>query len=177
MEGLKLYSTQLLKTYHQNLLKLNKRKAVADEEINKLNALRQVLVEKNLAGIYSDEIFKEQNSVIENKIISAQASKSDALIDQYNIEGITKFLETKLSNLDQTYEDSNLSQLRCLLGSIFLSGIVWTYPGCSNREISPIYQTIRDTTISDVPFGEPPVPPLEPLFESLIRLYTNLTEI
>ncbi len=153
--GLKLYTSCLLKTYHQKMLKLNKRKNIADEEINKLNALRQVLIEKNLDGVYSDEIFKEQNAAIENRIISSQASKSDALIDQYNIEAITKFLNTKLANLDQTYETSTLSQLRCLLGSIFPSGIVWTYPGCSNRDISPLYQPILDIKPKNVPFGEP----------------------
>lgn len=160
--GLKLYVSHLLKTYHQKLLKLNRRKNFADEEMDKLRALRQVLIEKNLAGIYSDEIFKEQNAAIENKIVAAQASKSDALIDRYNIEDITEFLKTKLSDLAQTYEDSTLSQLRCLLGSFFLSGIIWAYPGCSNREISPLYQSILDGDKQDVAFGEPSRQQVEP---------------
>ncbi len=154
-EGLKFYTNRLMKTYHQKLLKLNKKKSLADEEINKLNALRQVLIEKNLAGVYSDEIFKEQNAAIENKMVAAQASKSDALIDQYNIDALVEFLNTKLANLAETYENSSLSQLRCLLGSIFLSGIVWGYPGCSNREISPLYQSILDIKNNDVSLGDP----------------------
>lgn len=155
-EGLELYINRLTNTYNQRKSKLNKAKIAADEELEKLKSLRQALVEKNLAGIYSDDIFREQNAAIENKIVSAQAAKNDALIDQYDISKITDFIRTKLSDLSLTYEDSKtLSQIRCLLGSIFLSGMIWGYPGISNREISPIYQAILDTTPNHVPVGDP----------------------
>ena len=154
-EGLKLYITCLLKTFNQKKSKLNKIQQIVDQEIQKLQALRQVLVEKNLAGTYSDEIFKEQNAAIESKIITAQAAKNDTLIDRYNMDEIEKFLKEKLANLAVTYSGSTLSQLRCLLGSIFLSGMIWGYPGISNREISPVYKAIRDTSPSHVPFGDP----------------------
>lgn len=154
-EGLQLYISRLLKTYNEKKSKLGKRKIAADAEIQKLLALRQMLVEKNLAGTYSDEIFKEQNGVIESKIIAAQSAKNDALIDKYNIDAIVEFIKTKLANLSETYSTSTLSQLRCLLGSIFLTGISWDYPGCSNREISPVYQSIRNSGNQEVPDGDP----------------------
>ncbi len=154
-EGLQLYISLLMKTFNLKLAKLNKTKSIADTEINKLYALRQVLVEKNLNGVYSDEIFKQQNTTIEIKIIAARSSKNEALIDQYNIDSIVEFINTKLSDLGQTYANSNLSQLRCLLGTVFLSGIVWSYPGCSNYEISPLYQSIQDGDKQGVTFGDP----------------------
>ena len=69
--GLKLYISLLLKTYNQKMGRLNKIRAVVDEEIRKPQSLRQSLVKKNLSGLYSDEIFREQNTVIEKKIIAA----------------------------------------------------------------------------------------------------------
>jgi len=66
---------------------------VADTEINKLLALRQVLIEKNLAGTYSDDIFKEQNAIIEEKLIEAHAAKNDELIDKYDINKILAFVQ------------------------------------------------------------------------------------
>lgn len=166
--GLKLYVSRLRRAYHQKMLKLNKTKNEADEEISKLHAQRQLLVEKNLAGIYSDEVFKEQNARIENRITAAQVSKNDAMIDQYNIDDIEKFIFDKLSDLSKTFDSyiknrtqKGLSELRCLLGSIFLSGIIWGYPGCSNREISPIYQSIRDAENTQCTFGEPSILRLE----------------
>ena len=101
-----------------------------------------------MAGTYSDEIFKEQNAVIEEQIIAAQAAKSDELIDKYDINAINAFIKAKISNLPLTYTTSQelkeLSQIRCLLGAIFMSGFTWDYPGCSHRGISPIYQEILD---------------------------------
>jgi site-specific DNA recombinase len=153
--GLNLYIAILIKTFNVKMSKLNKIKNVAEDELQKLYALRQTLVEKNLAGLYSDEIFKEQNAVIENKIIAAQSAKNGALIEQYNLDAIIAFIKAKLSDLAQTYSTSTLSQLRCLIGSIFLTGIEWNYPGISNQKISPIYQSILETSEGGVPFGDP----------------------
>ncbi len=154
--GLKLYCNRLLKTYHKQLAKLKKKVNVANEEIGRLEVLRQVLVEKNLAGIYSDEIFKEQNAIIEEKIKAAHAAHDDELVTKYDINKIIAFLEEKLSDVGLTYSKSSLSELRCLLGTIFLSGFAWGYPGYSDCTISPLYQEVLDADKEVCAFGEPP---------------------
>lgn len=154
-QGIRLYNAFLLKAYHQNLLLVQKRKNIADEEIKKLYGLRQSLIEKNLAGVYSDEIFKEQNALIEDRLISAIASKDDILLEKYDINAITKFIEDKFTNVVKTYLTSSLNQKRVLLGSISPSGFTWEYPGCSNRGISPLYQPILNVETAGVPFGDP----------------------
>jgi len=63
-ECLNLFIKFLYETYHVRVSRLQKIKNEADGEIEKLRALRKVLVEKNLAGVYSDEIFKEQSAII-----------------------------------------------------------------------------------------------------------------
>ena len=154
-EGLKFYCTYLRKTFNQKLARLQKTRSKVDEEIKKLYALRQTLVEKNLAGIFSDEIFKEQNVIIEEKIIAAHAAKNDELINKYDINTIIKFIETKIKHLPKTYEKSTLSQIRCLLGSIFMTELSWQYPGCSKGQISPIYQPICSDRPEVVNIGSP----------------------
>lgn len=154
-QGIKLYCAYIQKAYKKKMAKLQKTKNAADEEIQKLQALRQVLIEKNLSGTYSDEIFREQNATIEAKIIAAQAAKNDALIDKYDIDKITAFIKAKFTNLEDTYTNSKLSPMRCLLRSIFLSGFKYQYPGCSNDTISPIYQPILKADSEPLPYGEP----------------------
>ena len=136
---------------------LQKTRNVAEEEIVKLKALRQLLVEKNLNGTYSDEIFREQNKTIEEKIIAAQIAKNDALIDKYDISKIENFIKRKISNLEETYSDpkNELQQIRSFLRSIFLSGFKWEYPGCSNDVISPLYQPILEVEEKGFPLGDP----------------------
>ncbi len=152
---IKLYCSFVMKAYSEKMTKLNKAKRIADQEIERLSGLRQTLVEKNLAGIYSDDIFREQNFMIEEKLIAAHNAKNDEIIGKYNIDAIIGFIEKKISNLATTYRESSLSQLRCLLGSIFLKGLAWDYPGCSNQEISPVYQSILTIEKAGVPLGDP----------------------
>jgi site-specific DNA recombinase len=147
----KLLNAFLRRTYFQRAKELQKRREEADSELKKQYELRQALIEKNLSGIYSDEIFKEQNGMIEEKITSIQFSKNDALLDKYSLEPITEFVETKLTHLPKTFEQSmkkdpepDLGQIRMLLCSIFPSGMPYGRNGYSNTEISPFYRAILD---------------------------------
>ena len=142
-ECLNLFIEYIYKTYHQRLIRLNKIKNNAEAEIEQLKALRKQLVEKNLSGVYSDEIFKEQNSTIEDKITTAQIVKDDTTIDKYNIDAVTSFIKTLLADLGETYKRSNIPQLKVLLGSMYPSGVAWDYTGTLDPTISPLYQYIQ----------------------------------
>lgn len=142
-ECLNLFIKSLYETYHGRTLRLQKIKNEADNEIERLKALRKILVEKNISGVYSDEVFKEQNMTIEEKMTRIQVVKDDATIDRYNIDAVTSFIKTLLADLGETYRRSNISQLKVLLGSIFPSGLAWNYDGTLSHHISPLYQAIR----------------------------------
>ena len=144
-----LVSTYLRKTYYQRVATLQKRREQADTELKKHYETRQTLIEKNLNGTYSDDMFKEQNKMLEQKIAMIQMTKNDDLITKYNIEDVTLFIRDKFKDLVKTYTNSNLEQKRMLLCSIFPSGLVWSYPGYLNNTISPCYSQLLD--ISNVP--------------------------
>lgn len=155
VECLDAFIALLRKTYYKRVARLQNTKNEADSELKRLQGLRQALVEKNLNGIYNDEIFKEQNKLIEEQIIKVQLSKDDALLEKYNLEAVISFIKGKFSDLGRTYQESSLSQIRVLLGSIFPSGLSWSYPGYSNPEISPLFQYIQRFGASSAPFGGP----------------------
>ena len=142
-ECLDAFIALLRRSFVERGAQLRKRREEADIQLKKFYEMRQALIQKNLSGVYSDEIFKEQNKLIEEQIASIQITKDDALLAKYNLEAIVKFMKEKFENLGTTYQMSNLSQIRVLLCSIFPSGMVWSYPGLSNTEISPLYQSIR----------------------------------
>jgi site-specific DNA recombinase len=154
-EGLDAFIALLRRTYYQRFTHLQKRKEEADKALGKLREQRQALIQKNLSGVYSDEIFKEQNKLIEDQITTVQMAKDDALVAKYNLEAIIKFMRDKFANLGRTYQMSSLSQLRVLLCSIFPSGMTWSYPGLYNTKISPIYQSIRMFETDSVSFSGP----------------------
>jgi hypothetical protein len=67
-EALDTFIALLRRTYCQRGTQLQKRRDQADAELKKLREMRQALIQKNLNGTYSDEIFKEQNKLIEDQI-------------------------------------------------------------------------------------------------------------
>ena len=75
------------------------------------------------------------------------------LLTKYSLEQTAHFIEEKLSDLKGAYTDSSLEQKKVLLGSIFPTGMAWEYPGISNRNIGPIYQSILHFTNHPVLFG------------------------
>ena len=66
-EAVKLINAYLRQTYYLRIGALRKKREEADVELKKLYELRQVLIEKNMKGIYSDDIFKEQNKTARRK--------------------------------------------------------------------------------------------------------------
>lgn len=128
--------------YHERLARLRTIKGAADDEITRLQDIRRQLIEKNLAGVYSDEIFKEQNALIEDKMLKAHIAKEDSTLEKYNIDAVTSFMKTLLADLGETYKRSNPNQVKVLLSSIFPSGLAWSYNGTLNTEISPLYKDI-----------------------------------
>lgn len=140
---LNLFMHFIYKCFHERNLRLQTIKNNADNEIARLQSLRRALIEKNLSGVYSDEIFKEQNAMVEDQIMKAQISKDDSTFDKYNIDQVMTFMKTLLADLGETYRRSNLSQVKGLIGSMFPSGITWDHKGTWEYKISPIYQCIR----------------------------------
>lgn len=154
-ECLTLFFSLLRKEYMKRLTNLKKKNNTADTELTKLYALRQSIIEKNLSGVYSDQIFKEQNALIEDKIATIQLSKNDKVIQQYNLEEIILFVKEFFNDLGETYRNSNLTIKRIVLGSIFAEKLAWSYPGISNRQISPLYQCIRAFDNGGVALSDP----------------------
>lgn len=152
-EAAKMINAFLRRTYYLRVGALKQKRDHADIELKKIYETRQSLIEKNLSGVYSDDIFKEQNKILEEKITAIQAAKDETMIEKYNLEAITKFIETKFTKLDQTYQNAPLEQKRVLMCSIFPKGLQWSYPGYSNTEISPFYKCFLDYQSGSVNHG------------------------
>ena len=148
-----LLNAYLRRRYYERISTLQKRRDRADQELKELYDFRQALIGKNISGVYSDEVFKEQNKIVEKKIQTAVMAKEDELIDKYNLADITVFIKNKLGNLLQTYKNSELQEKRTLMCSIFPSGLVWSENDYSHTEISQYYSAIRDIEKPSISLG------------------------
>lgn len=139
--------------YYKRLARLQKLRNDADHEIASLYDLRKQLVEKNLSGVYSDEIFKEQMAMVEVKILNAQIAKHDETFEKYDINKLTDFIRTLLVDMAVAYTKSDISQKKALLGAILPSGLTWNYNELAHPEIRPLYQAILHKNADGIPFG------------------------
>ncbi len=152
-EGLDLFIAMITRTYTDRLKKFSVIRQSAEQEIANLKDLRKTLVGKNLNGVYSDDVFKEQNDIIEEKMLMAQIAKDDGTFEKYDITAITDFVKTRLADLGETYQRSNRHQIKVLLCSVFPSGLSMDKTGTPNYEISPMYQIIRGENGGGIPLG------------------------
>lgn len=152
-EALDQFINNISKIFTTRKALLEKRKTKIDQQILELLLKRKVLVSKNLDGLYSDEVYKEQANIIEDKMVRLQVLKEETAFDKYDIKSLKDFIKTKLADLRTTYLNSNPGQIRVLLGSIFPTGLEWNYSGSLNHTISPIYQYILNKDTLGVPFS------------------------
>ena len=154
-EQLDVFLMVLRKSFYQNVSNLQAKREKATQAVVRLKQMRQTLVEKNLAGTYSDEVYHEQNKIIGNQIADAEVILGETILDAYTMEDVEVFMRDKFSHLDNTYRSSDPGERRVLLGSIAPVGLTWCYSGLSNREFSLEYKTILSISESDLAMSSP----------------------
>lgn len=154
-EQLEVFLMVLRKQFNQSFVSLKAKREKAELEVVQLKELRQTLVQKNLMGTYSDDVYHEQNKIIENKITSAHTILNATIFDKYNIDDIDTFMRDKFSDLGKTYLESVPGVRRVLLGSICPTGLAWRYSGLSNQQFSSQYQAILDVRSDDFALSGP----------------------
>jgi hypothetical protein len=143
-ETVDLIMVQVRRRYQERMAPILHIREQADAEIKRLRELRQALINKNLTGVYSDDVFKEQNAVIEEQLQKVYDAKNESILEKYKLEDIAAFMHAKFEDWNKTYQEAPLEQKKILLCSTFPEGMEWQYPGLSNTKISPFYRAFLD---------------------------------
>ncbi len=142
-EAVDMFTIIMHTDYNKRLGLLNKLKKDAETRIMESKTMLSLLVEGNLKGKYSDEIFNEQKKKIEDQILASKIVINDSVCDRYDIEAATAFVKALLYDLAKAYDVSTYGQKRLLLGSICPSGLVFKNGELLNPGISPIVSPIQ----------------------------------
>lgn len=126
----------LKKVFLNHSDKLRQRERANSNQLQMLNDQRQSLIQKNLAGIYSDEIFTEQYSHIEQQLKNIALLKEKLPVEEFTLDKVRKNIETILADLPNAFALCGVKQKRTFLGLLFPNGLVWNYPGLTARQIS-----------------------------------------
>lgn len=115
-----------------------------DKEIEALYEVRKKLGQKHLQGIYSDEVFQEQLQLIEDQLLVKKTIKSEAKLQEIDIDILVNFMNNFLWNLDKAWTVGTLEEQKMLTSSIFPKNLTYHYPGFRTEQLGRSYKLIND---------------------------------
>lgn len=121
-----------------------------EEGLEALYTVRKRLVEKNLKGIYSDEVFKEQMDLIEDRILVTKSNNSEANLQKIDMKIVTTFMKNFLWNLDKAWIEGSLNQRKLLTGSIFPENLVFDNGEFRTPKLGQCYEAIGQFSTTPV---------------------------
>ena len=130
--------------YESRLSKLLERKKEAEKKIFEQKQMMILLVEGHMKALYPDDVFKQEKSKIENKILAFQIIANDELSNKYDIERTINFIKALFKDLPKAYEVSDYGQKRVLLGSIYPLGLTFNGSDLLNRKIGTGFRAIQE---------------------------------
>lgn len=132
---LRLLATMLVTKIQQHRLRrLKERERITSNQIHRLTEQKQGMIDKNLAGVYPDDVFKEQYPLIEQQLKNLSILNTSLPFDQYKIDGVRQHILENLSDLPKAFEQCDLKGKRTIMGLLFPNGLVWNYPGLTIRQ-------------------------------------------
>lgn len=152
-EILERFTSVLKAKYDKKYKDLTKDVSSLNRELEGLKNQQKVLVDKNIAGIYDDELFIERNEEIKNKIIVKQVQISEASMEKLDIDTICTFAEHFIQNLSQTWRNADLDTKQRLQEIIFPNGVTYCFPGFRTGTLSCLFEVLRDFNKSDERLG------------------------
>lgn len=138
--GTEIFQILLESEFSKRHTRIQMHQAKGKQMIGKLIAMRANLVNKHLSGLYSDEVFVEQNTVLSQDIERLQQSINTNSIQGYTLQQCQDYVDYRLSNFNITYNKLDTDNKKALLSTIFPKGFMWNYPGLSFSALNPLFE-------------------------------------
>lgn len=120
----------------------NKVKSVK-AELDHLFEVRKRLIEKNLNGVYSDEMFKEQIAIIEDEVLAKNIILNETKLTGIDIDVVVTFMKEFLWNIDKAWLEGNLIQKKTLLGSIHPENLIYENGEFRTTKLGPCFEIMQ----------------------------------
>ena len=126
--------------FTKRVSKLRLQKSKRDQTISKLLSMRNNLIQKHLSGIYTDDIFLEQNNMITSNIDRMKTADNTTLTGKYTMATAWEYINNKINNIEHSYKNLRHDYKKSLISTIFPNGFVWHYPRLTQLEINPLFE-------------------------------------
>jgi hypothetical protein len=138
-----LFSEMVKEKWESRYSHLANQQKDIDQELEALFEVRKRLGQKHLQGIYSDEMFQEQLQLIEDQILVKKTIKSEAKLQEIDIDTLVNFMNNFLWNVDKAWQEGTLEERKLLTGSIYPENITYEYPGFRTTKLGCSFGLIK----------------------------------
>lgn len=138
-----LFSEMVKEKWESRYSHLASQQKTVDQELEALYEVRKRLGQKHLQGIYSDEMFQEQLQLIEDQILVKKTIKSEAKLQEIDIDILVNFMNNFLWNVDKAWQEGTLEERKLLTGSIYPENITYEYPGFRTTKLGCSFGLIK----------------------------------
>jgi len=152
-EVLRLFQEIVKATWKERYKMSSQAQITLQRALDELKAKREALIEKNLRGVYSDELFKEQLVKIDEEILIKKSLLSESEMDKIDIETLLNFASRFLEDFPRLWVNSNLEQKQRLQAAIFPEGLIWGYSGFRTPQLSLCFQLLQEKRLSRARLG------------------------
>lgn len=152
-ETVKKFSEILKQKYDKKYNDLTVDITTIKKELEDLQEQRKMLVTKNMAGIYDDDLFMEQDEILKNKIIVKKVQISEGNIEKLDIDIICTFAENFLQNIAQTWKNAELETKQRLQSIIFPEGVIYDNSRFRTTTLSCLFEVLGDPDESENHLG------------------------
>jgi hypothetical protein len=104
--------------------------------------MRNNLIQKHLSGIYTDDIFLEQNNMITSNIDRMKTADNTTLTEKYTMATAWEYIDYKINNIEHSYKNLRHDYKKSLISTIFPSGFIWNYPGLTFPKLNPLFKRL-----------------------------------
>jgi len=152
-EVLRLFQEIVKATWKERYKMSSQAQKTLQRALDELETKREALIEKNLKGVYPDELFKEQLTKIDEEILVKKSLLSESEMDKIDIETLLNFASRFLEDFPRLWVNSNLEQKQRLQAAIFPEGLVWNYSGFRTPQLSLCFQLLQEKRLSRARLG------------------------
>jgi len=138
-----LFSEMVREKWESRYSHLASQQNTIDQEIEDLHEVRRKLGQKHLQGIYSDEMFQEQLQMIEDQILVKKTIKSEAKLQEIDIDILVNFMNNFLWNIDKAWQEGTMEERKLLTGSIYPEKLTYQYPGFRTTRLGCSFNLIK----------------------------------
>ena len=152
-ETIEIFANTLYAKYNQKVLNSSDERTLIKKRITDLNVTKSALIEKNLRGVYSDELFTEMLKKLKEELdgLTIQLSSLDEEI--LTIDDLIGFSKKFLSDLRTTWNVADLQTKQRLQQAIFPKGITYLNPGIRTADICCLFKVIGKSELENRNMG------------------------